>query len=131
MEARMIPVRPIAILALALGLCAPAAAQPAAQTMLMTVILRHDQSKTVDEINAHLEKTGFRKNFPPEGVDILSYNIVMGIGHVITLRLPADKLRAVNLAVERGAWGGFRSEFYPTYDYLQIYQGQRAEALKK
>ena len=30
------------------------------------------------------------------------------------LRLPADKLRAVNLAIERGAWGGFRSEFYPT-----------------
>jgi hypothetical protein len=127
----MHPVRLIAILALALGLGAPAAAQTAPQTMLMTVILRHDQTKTVDEINAHLEKTGFRKNFPPEGVDIVSYNIVMGIGHVITLRLPAEKLRAVNLAIERGAWGGFRSEFYPTYDYLQIYQGQRAEALKK
>ena len=127
----MNPARLIAILALALVLTAPAAAQPAPQTMLMTVILRHDQSKTVDEINAHLDKTGFRKNFPPEGVDIVSYNIVMGIGHVITLRLPADKLRAVNLAVERGAWGGFRSEFYPTYDYLQIFQGQRAEALKK
>ena len=124
-------VRLIAILALALGLIAPAAAQPASPTMLLTVFLRHDQSKTVDEINAHLDKTGFRKNFPPEGVEILSYNIVMGIGHVITLRLPADKLRAVNLAIERGAWGGFRSEFYPTYDYLQIYQGQRAEALKK
>ena len=123
--------RLIAITALALGLSAPAAAQTAAQTMLMTVILRHDQSKTVDEINAHLDKTGFRKNFPPEGVEIVSYNIVMGIGHVITLRLPADKLRPVNLAIERGAWGGFRSEFYPTYDYLQIYQGQRAEALKK
>jgi len=127
----MNPVRLIAILALALVLSTPAAAQTAPQTMLMTVILRHDQSKTVDEINAHLDKTGFRKNFPPEGVDIVSYNIVMGIGHVITLRLPADKLRAVNLAVERGAWGGFRSEFYPTYDYLQIFQGQRAEALKK
>ena len=123
----MNPVRVIAIFALALGLSAPAAAQ----TMLMTVILRHDQSKTVDEINAHLDKTGFRKNFPPEGVEIVSYNIVMGIGHVITLRLPADKLRPVNLAIERGAWGGFRSEFYPTYDYLQIFQGQRAEALKK
>jgi len=123
--------RPIAILALVLGLCAPAVAQTAPPTMLMTVFLRHDQSKTVDEINAHLDKTGFRKNFPPEGVEIVSYNIVMGIGHVITLRLPADKLRAVNLAIERGAWGAFRSEFYPTYDYLQIYQGQRAEALKK
>jgi hypothetical protein len=127
----MKPVRLIAILALALGLCAPVAAQPAPPTMLLTVFLRHDQTKTVDEINAHLDKTGFRKNFPPEGVEIVSYNIVMGVGHVITLRLPADKLRAVNLAIERGAWGGFRSEFYPTYDYLQIYQGQRAEALKK
>jgi len=127
----MNPVRLIAILVLALGLCAPVAAQTAAPTMLLTVFLRHDQTKTVDEINAHLDKTGFRKNFPPEGVEIVSYNIVMGIGHVITLRLPADKLRSVNLAIERGAWGGFRSEFYPTYDYLQIYQGQRAEALKK
>jgi hypothetical protein len=118
----------------ALAACAIAFALPAfgqSPTMLLTVFLRHDQTKTVDEINAHLDKTGFRKNFPPEGVEIVSYNIVMGIGHVITLRLPADKLRAVNLAVERGAWGGFRSEFYPTYDYLQIYQGQRAEALKK
>lgn len=127
----MNPVRLIAMLAFALILSTPAAAQTAPPTMLMTVFLRHDQSKTVDEINAHLDKTGFRKNFPPEGVEIVSYNIVMGIGHVITLRLPADKLRAVNLAIERGAWGGFRSEFYPTYDYLQIYQGQRAEALKK
>ena len=75
--------RLIAILALALALITPAAAQPAPQTMLMTVFLRHDQSKTVDEINAHLDKTGFRKNFPPEGVEIVSYNIVMGIGHVI------------------------------------------------
>jgi hypothetical protein len=122
-------VRQIALAACAIAFVVPAFAQ--SPTMLLTVFLRHDQTKTVDEINAHLDKTGFRKNFPPEGVEIVSYNIVMGIGHVITLRLPADKLRAVNLAIERGAWGGFRSEFYPTYDYLQIYQGQRAEALKK
>jgi len=46
---------------------------------------------------------------------------VMGIGHVITLRLPPDKLREVNVAFEKGAWGAFRTEFYPTYDYLQIF----------
>jgi hypothetical protein len=130
-ETDMNPLRVIAMLALALGLIAPAAAQPAAPTMLLTVVLRHDQSKTQDEIAAHLVKTGFYKNFPPEGVEVLSYNIAMGIGHVITLRLPADKLRAVNLAVERGAWGAFRSEFHPTYDYMQIFQNLRAEALKK
>src|ERR1700722_13738217 len=68
--------------------------------IMLTVFLRHDQSMTVDEINDHLEKTGFRKSFPPEGVEIVSYNIVMGVGHIITLRLPPDKLREVNLAFE-------------------------------
>lgn len=88
---------------------------------MLTVILRHDQSMTVDEINDHLEKTGFRKNFPPEGVEIVSYNIVMGVGHILTLRLPPDKLREVNLAFEHGVWGAFRTEFYPTYDYLKVF----------
>jgi hypothetical protein len=87
--------------------------------IMLTVFLHHDQSKTLDEINDQLEKTGFRKNFPPEGVEIVSYNIVMGVGHIITLRLPPDKLRAVNLAFEHGAWGAFRTEFFPTYDYLK------------
>ena len=50
----------------------------AANTILLTVIMRHDQSKTLDEINAHLDKTGFRKNFPPEGVEIVSYHTNMG-----------------------------------------------------
>jgi hypothetical protein len=89
--------------------------------IMLTVILRHDQSKTVDEIDDHLEKTGFRKSFPPQGVDIVSYNIVMGIGHIITLSLPPDKLREVNLAFEHGVWGAFRTEFYPTYDYLKVF----------
>jgi hypothetical protein len=120
--------RALVAVLLAFGWVQGAAAQ---QTMLMTVVLRHDQTKTVDEINAQLDKTGFRKMFPPEGVEIVSYNIVMGIGHVITLRVPPEKLRPLNLSIEKGAWGGFRSEFYPTYDYLPIFQAQRAEALKK
>jgi len=95
----------------------------------LTVILRHDQSMTVDEINDHLAKTGFRKNFPPEGVEIVSYNIVMGIGHIITLRFPPEKLREVNLAFEHGVWGAFRTEFYPTYDYLKVfYELKRKDA---
>jgi hypothetical protein len=89
--------------------------------IMLTVIMRHDQSKTVDEINEHLEKTGFRKNFPPPDVEIVSYHIVMGIGHIITLRFPPEKLREVNLAFEHGVWGAFRTEFYPTYDYLKAF----------
>ena len=89
--------------------------------IMLTVILRHDQTQTLDQINDHLEKTGFRKTFPPDGVEIVSYHIVMGIGHIMTLRLPPDKLREVNLAFEHGVWGAFRTEFYPTYDYLETF----------
>jgi hypothetical protein len=106
-----------------LALLTPLVAQePRAEgTIMLTVILRHDQSKTLDEINQHLQKTGFRRTFPPDGVEIVSYHIVMGIGHIITLRLPPEKLREVNVAFEKGVWGAFRTEYYPTYDYLAVF----------
>jgi hypothetical protein len=99
----------------------PAQEQNEDGKILLTVILRYNETKTLDEIDAHLAKTGFVKNFPPDGVEIVSYHIVMGLGHVITLRLPPDKLREVNLAFEKGVWGAFRTEFYPTYDYMNIF----------
>jgi hypothetical protein len=49
----------------------------------------------------------------------------MGIGQVVTLRLPAESLREVNLAIEQGAWGAFRTEFCPTYDYKSVWQEQQ------
>src|SRR5258708_27830707 len=82
--------------------------------IMLTVILRHDQSKTLDEIDDHLAKTGFIKNFPPEGVEIISYHIVMGIGHIITLRLRPGKLNEVNDAFEKEVCRAFRNTFYPT-----------------
>ena len=37
---------------------------------MLTIILPHDQSKTVDEIDDHLEKTGFPKKFSTIQVSI-------------------------------------------------------------
>jgi hypothetical protein len=99
--------------------------------MMLTIFLRHDQSKTLDEIGQHLDQTGFWKNFPPEGVEVVSWYVMMGIGQVVTLRFPASKLREVNLAIERNAWGAFRSEFYATYDYTSIWQARREKALNE
>ncbi len=98
-------------------------------SILLTIFLRHDQTKTLDEIQAHVDKTGFRRTFPPEGTEIVGWYVMMGIGQVIILSVPPDKLRAVNVAIERGAWGAYRSEFYPTYDYLPVYKEQRDKAL--
>jgi len=33
------------------------------------------------------------------------------------LRFPTERLREINRIVEETAWGGYRTEFYPTYDY--------------
>ncbi len=105
---------------------ARAAQQPA---ILLTIFLKHDQSKTLDEISSQLDSTGFWKTFPPDGVEIESWKIVMGIGQVVTLRVPPDRLRDVNRAIETTAWGAYRTEFYATYDFMPIAQERRAKAL--
>jgi uncharacterized protein with GYD domain len=94
------------------------------ETILLTVFLKHDQSKTLAEINEHLDKTGYWKKFPPEGVEVVSWYVMMGIGQVVTLRVPPDKLRAVNVALEQNAWGAFRTEFYPTYDFRPVWESK-------
>jgi hypothetical protein len=50
---------------------------------------------------------------------------MMGIGQVVTLRLPPEKLREVNVSIEKGAWGAFRTEFYVTCDYMPIREAER------
>ena len=96
--------------------------------MLLTIFLKHCQSMNLAEINQKLEATGFWKKFPPEGTEVLSWYVLMGIGQVVTLKLPTGKLREVNLAVEQNGWGAFETEFYPTYDFAPIREGLRAGA---
>ncbi|MFD0938761.1 hypothetical protein [Methylobacterium trifolii] len=87
---------------------------------LLTVFLRHDQSRPLAELNAQLARQGFYKAFPPPGIEVVSWNVVMGIGQIIVLRLPATRLREVNRVLEDTAWGAYRTEFYPAYDYKAV-----------
>lgn len=98
--------------------------------VMLTVFLKHDQSRNLNEIRAKLTEQELFKVFPPEGVEIVSWNIAMGIGHVIVLRFPASRLREVNLAIERSAWGPFRTEFFPTYDYMDIVAAEQSKVRK-
>jgi hypothetical protein len=88
--------------------------------IMLTIFLKHDQSRPLGELNAQLEKQGFYKAFPPEGVEVVSWYVMMGVGQVVTLRLPASRLREVNRIFETSAWGAYRTEFYATYDYKPI-----------
>ena len=103
---------------------APPPAENAAPTadnaVMLTIFLKHDQSRPLGELNAQLTKQGFYKAFPPDGIEVVSWYVMMGIGQVVTLRLPASRLREVNRIFETTAWGSYRTEFYPTYDYKAI-----------
>ncbi len=125
----MISLMTVLALAGALPVLTGAAAQtaPSAATtptpdnaVMVTIFLKHDQSRPLGELNAQLDKQGFYKAFPPDGVEVVSWYVMMGIGQVVTLRLPASRLREVNRIIETSAWGAYHTEFYPTYDYKPV-----------
>lgn len=88
--------------------------------ILVTVILRHDQSKTLEETLAHTRKTGFYRDFPPEGTELVSWVVAMSYGFIIQLRVSPEGLRPLNRFMEQKAWGAFRYEIYPAYDFRPI-----------
>jgi hypothetical protein len=89
-------------------------------TLLLTIFLRHDQSQNLVELQGRLDANDYWERFPPAGCEIVSWNVVMGVGQIVTLRLPADRLAAVNVELERCAWGAFSTEFYPSYDFVPV-----------
>ena len=104
---------------------------PIKDSVLVTVILKHQQGKNLQEIRRVLEAQGFWDLFPPEDARIISWTLAMGLGHVVVLQVPAAAVRRLNLALENGAWGAFDTEIYITYNYKTVWEDyleQRAEA---
>ncbi|RTL49628.1 MAG: hypothetical protein EKK40_14850 [Bradyrhizobiaceae bacterium] len=131
------PVLAVAVAVSSFGASSAQVAAPQAGTaaatddnaLLLTIFLKHDQSRPLGELNVQLEKQGFYKAFPPAGMEVLSWNVVMGIGQIIVLRLSAKRIREVNRVLEDTAWGAYRTEFFPTYDYKAVGLGQHEKAL--
>ncbi len=89
-------------------------------SVLITIILKHQQDKSLAELQELQDKNQFWQSFPPAGMAIESWYVVMGLGQVITLRVAPRDLRKLNLAVEKTAWGAFTTEIYPTYEFQEI-----------
>ncbi|WP_234364127.1 hypothetical protein [Lunatibacter salilacus] len=85
-------------------------------SIMITIMLKHHQDKNIDELIEIREKNGFTENFPPAAAKVVSWYVMMGIGQVVTVKIPASELRALNISVERSVWGAFSTEFFPTYD---------------
>lgn len=90
-------------------------------SVMVTVVMKHLQENPVDSIQARVMKQKFYQKLNKSHARILSWNVVMGIGQIITLRFKPEYTREVNQVFESGAWGGFKTEFYPSYDFLPIY----------
>lgn len=99
---------------------APAA--PKADSVMVTIILKHQQDKNLAEIRRVLEAQGFWDMFPPEEARVVSWTLAIGLGHIITLQVPAGAIRRLNLAIENGAWGAYNSEIFLSYDYMPVWE---------
>ena len=120
---RLLPL--LVIMALGLRSGAQSKTTVANDSILITIFLRHRQDKNLDSLQKIQTKNKFRDMFPPASARVISCYVMMGIGQVVTVKIPAAELRTLNLSIERGAWGAFTSEFYPTYDYVPIWKESR------
>ena len=99
----------------------PASPESSQGTILLTIFLKHDQSKSLEQINAQLRSQGFYKAFPPAGTKVVSWYVMMGIGQVVTLQLPPEKLREVNRAIPDQGCAKFLTE--PSQVLLAVHHG--------
>ena len=95
---------------------------PIKDSVLVTVILKHQQGKNLQEIRRVLEAQGFWDLFPPEDAKVISWTLAMGLGHVVVLQVPVSAVRRLNLSLENGAWGAFDTEIYLSYDYKSLWE---------
>jgi hypothetical protein len=99
--------------------------------LMLTIVLRHDQSQHLEQLQGRLDEREWWTGFPPEGTEVVSWVVAMGLGQIVTLRLPANRLAAVNVELERRAWGVFETDFYPTYDFVPVRERLAGESLAR
>ncbi|GAC16557.1 hypothetical protein [Aliiglaciecola lipolytica] len=97
--------------------------------ILVTVVLKHQQDKNLTELQAKMDENRFWQSFPPQGMEIDSWYVMMGLGQVITVKIHPKDLRTLNLAIEKAAWGIFDTEIYPTYEFKHIAQSIKDKKL--
>jgi len=79
-------------------------------SIMITIFLRHQQDKNLDSLQAIQARNKFSSMFPPKSARVVSWYVMMGIGQVVTVKIPASELRNLNLSIEHGAWGAFKTE---------------------
>jgi hypothetical protein len=98
----------------------PGAGDAPTSNVLLTIVLKHHPGLVLDEVQAKLKASDWWERFPIAGTRVVSWTVAMGFGQIVTLEVPPHLLGLVNLELERSAWGVFRTEVYPTYDFVPV-----------
>lgn len=88
--------------------------------VLLTLVLKHHPGLALDEVQARLKDSDWWERFPIAGTRVVSWTVAMGLGQIVTLEVPPHLLGLVNLELERSAWGVFKTEVYPSYDFVPV-----------
>lgn len=88
----------------------------------VTIVLKQDRDMTVEEMHATFEKNGFHDAFPPKDAVVESWQGVLDLGHVITLRLPAHRVPEVERSIDEREWGKITPEVHASYDYAPLWR---------
>lgn len=99
-------------------------------SIMITIMLKHHQDKNLQQLKEIQNENGFLENFPPASARVISWYVMMGIGQVVTVKIPASELRNLNLSVENSVWGAFSTEFYPTYDLYPVIKKSKEDLEK-
>lgn len=99
--------------------------------ILITIVLKHQQSRNLTELQEKMDTQQFWQSFPPEFAEIDSWYVVMGLGQVITLNIHPKDLRKLNLVIEKAAWGMFDTNIYPAYEFESIAKKIKASKLSQ
>lgn len=93
---------------------------PAETPVLLTLLFKHHPGLTLDDVQSRLKASEWWERFPVKGTRVLSWTVAMGLGQIVILEVPPHLLGLVNLELERSAWGVFKTECYPSYDFLPV-----------
>ncbi|MDX3907042.1 MAG: hypothetical protein QHC78_15250 [Pigmentiphaga sp.] len=89
-------------------------------TVRITLLLKHHAGLVLDDVQSRLKASNWWFDFPPPGVKIVSWEVVMGFAQICILEVPAHRLAEVNVELERRAWGVFKVEVHPSYDFVPV-----------
>jgi len=98
-----------------------------ADSVTITVILRANQDMSTQDIQQQMLDNGFWKIFPPDYAEVVSWNYAMGVGQIITLKIPLSNITEFNETVQTAAWGAYTTEFYITYDYMPVWKDMKGK----